>query len=398
MHIASFQNPTAALQEQEGVSRLSRTVGYSIFPLCDPIRARILPLLLVIPYGTRPQDLVTPIVRLASPPTINPKLAAIAKGHTGKADNLHDPTPALNHKSVLLGVVITFLIFYICNGTLPTSTSFIKVAILLQYLRTFERGTKSRALTIAILVITGLWGAVYTFLAWVPCVPVAAYWDWTISTNARWGFASGNLDDLVWLYGVHATSNMVLDFIIFAIPLPLYLNNEASKKSRKSVLGLFTLGTFVLMLAIWRLVELMRSRVGTYPTLDVTWYTPLPMTLAILEIDIAAICASLPVFWPVLQSSMGAIFVTREVKITTEIVDTHADDDDCLEMAGPFSLCHQSSAIMLNDKAGLIDPGDHATNPSAQTSPESSPRKETVIFGAYMQGKTTCDVEALRAV
>ncbi|KAK2033120.1 hypothetical protein LX32DRAFT_660721 [Colletotrichum zoysiae] len=289
------------------------------------------------------------------------------------------------------------MIFYICNGTLPTSTSFIKVAILLQYLRTFERGTKSRALTIAVLVITGLWGAVYTFLAWVPCVPVAAYWDWTITTKARWGFASGNLEDLVWLYGVHATSNMLLDFIIFAIPLPLYLNDEASKKSRKSVLGLFTLGTFVLMLAIWRLVELMRSRVGTYPTLDVTWYTPLPMTLAILEIDIAAICASLPVFWPVLQSSMGAIFVTREVKITTETVDTHADDDDCLEMAGPFSLCHQSSATMLNDTAGLIDPGDHATSPSAQTSPESSPRKETVIFGAYMQGKTTCDVEALRA-
>ncbi|KAK2052525.1 hypothetical protein LY76DRAFT_526497 [Colletotrichum caudatum] len=289
------------------------------------------------------------------------------------------------------------MIFYICNGTLPTSTCFIKTAILLQYIRTFERGTKSRAFTIAILVITGLWGAVYALLAWVPCVPIKAYWDWTTPYKARWGFGSQNADDLVWLYGVHATSNMVLDFIIFSIPLPLYLSNEASKKSRKSVLALFMLGTFVLMLAVWRLVELMRSRIGTFPTLDVTWYTPLPMTLAILEIDIAAICASLPVFWPVLQNSMGAIFVTREVKITTETIDTHADDDDCLKMTGPLSLCHQNSATMLNDTDGLLDPSADAANPLAQTSPESRPRKETVIFGAYMQGKTTCDVEALRA-
>ncbi|KAK1997724.1 hypothetical protein LX36DRAFT_577859 [Colletotrichum falcatum] len=288
------------------------------------------------------------------------------------------------------------MIFYICNGTLPTSTCFIKIAILLQYLRTFERGTKSRAFTIAVLVVTASWGAIYIFLAWVPCVPVSAYWDWTIPYRARWGFGSQHAEDLVWLYGVHATSNMVLDFVIFAIPLPLYFNYETNKKARKSVLGLFLLGTFVLILSIWRLVELMKSRIGTYPTLDITWYTPLPMVLAILEIDIAAICASLPVFWPMLQVSMGSIFVTREVKVTTEAAEAHAEDDDCLEMeGGSFSLCQQA---MLNDTAGLVDPAAYgAHSPTAQTSPEPSPKKETVIFGAYMQGKTTCDVEALRA-
>ncbi|KAK1979801.1 hypothetical protein LZ30DRAFT_761582 [Colletotrichum cereale] len=382
----------------------------------------------------------------------------------GIADNLHDPTPVLNNKSALLGVVISFLvlallcamlriwcrifivracgwddfflvlvmisisigsigaciatdhglgqhmlylglqgitnymkIFYICNGTLPISTSFIKIAILLQYLRTFERGTKSRSFTIVILVITAMWGATYIFLAWVPCIPVAAYWDWSIPHRGRWGFGSQTAEDLIRIYGIHAGTNIVLDFVIFAIPLPLYFNSEANKKSRKSVLGLFLLGTVVLMLSIWRLVELLASRVGTYPTLDVTWYTPLPMVLAILEIDVAAICASLPVFWPMLQESMGAIFVTREVKITTETVDTLAEDDDCLEMAEPFSsLCHQTSLTMLNDTTGLIDPETYGANAQGQMSPESTPKKETVIFGAYMQGKTTCDVEALK--
>ncbi|EFQ34621.1 hypothetical protein CGRA01v4_14058 [Colletotrichum graminicola] len=289
-------------------------------------------------------------------------------------------------------------IFYVCNGTLPISTCTIKIAILLQYLRIFERGTKTRTFTIVVLVITTLWGIAYTFLAWVPCIPVAAYWDWTIPSQARWGFGSQTAERLIWTYAIHGTTNMVLDFTIYAIPLPLYLNNKANEKSRKSVLCLFLLGTVVLMLTTWRFVEILKSRAGTYPTLDITWYTPLPMTLAILEIDVAAICASLPVFWPVLQISMGAIFVTREVEITTETVDTHAEDDKCLEMAAPHALCQQTSATRLDSTAGLFDPETHGANALAQTTPDPSPEKgAAIIFGAYMKGKTTCDVEALRA-
>ncbi|GKT65714.1 hypothetical protein ColTof4_03519 [Colletotrichum tofieldiae] len=161
----------------------------------------------------------------------------------GIADNFGEEQPAVNHKPVLLGIVISFLIFYVCNGTLPISTTFIKVAILLQYLRTFERGTKSRTFTIIILVITAMWGTAYIFLAWVPCVPIAAYWDWSIPTKGRWGFGSQISEELIRTYESHATSNMILDFIIFAIPLPLYFNNGANKKSRKSVLALFLLGS-----------------------------------------------------------------------------------------------------------------------------------------------------------
>lgn len=41
--------------------------------------------------------------------------------------------------------------------------------------------------------------------------------------------------------------------------------------------------------------------------------------LAALEVDIATITASLPVFWPVLKNlSINQILVTREVKVTLE--------------------------------------------------------------------------------
>lgn len=39
----------------------------------------------------------------------------------------------------------------------------------------------------------------------------------------------------------------------------------------------------------------------------------------ILEVNVASICASVPIFWPVLRPLFGAIFVTREFSVKTEI-------------------------------------------------------------------------------
>ncbi|WYZ35775.1 hypothetical protein EsH8_X_000422 [Colletotrichum jinshuiense] len=283
--------------------------------------------------------------------------------------------------------LVTYLkIFYICNGTLPVSTCFIKMAILLQYLRIFEKGSKSRTLTHILLVVNVMWGIAYTFLAWVPCIPVAAYWDWTIPDRGRWAYGTQTAEVLIRTYESHATSNMILDFVIFAIPLPLYFNNKANRKSRKGVLGLFILGSVVLMLSTWRLVSLIGSRAGTYPTLDVTWYAPVPMALAILEIEVAAICASLPVFWPMLQKGMGQIFVTHEVKVTvtTETVETRCDDDDCHETPGNSFSYNQPS-----DTVGLMEPETFGSYMQGRTTSGAEVPKEPEIFGAYMKGKTT---------
>lgn len=39
----------------------------------------------------------------------------------------------------------------------------------------------------------------------------------------------------------------------------------------------------------------------------------------ILEVNVASICASVPIFWPVLRPLFGAIFVTREFSVKTEV-------------------------------------------------------------------------------
>jgi hypothetical protein len=40
------------------------------------------------------------------------------------------------------------------------------------------------------------------------------------------------------------------------------------------------------------------------------------MILASLEIDFAIICASVPIFWPLIVNALPQIFVTKEVRVT----------------------------------------------------------------------------------
>ncbi|GKT46359.1 satratoxin biosynthesis SC1 cluster protein 4 [Colletotrichum spaethianum] len=253
----------------------------------------------------------------------------------GTADNLSDPEPALNKRSTVLateyGLGKHFILlgingmqnfikaFYVCNGAYPMATALIKLALLFQYLRMFERGTKSRFITIFFIVFTAIWGIVYSFLAWVPCIPVSAFWDFFSLTETRWAF--GSRDPVVFArsFESHVGINVALDLIVFAIPIPLFLRAGLRKKSRMSLFGLFAMGVLVNVLGIFRLVGISKSRAGTYPTLDPSWYGCTPIVLAAVETNLATICASLPVFWPTLQKNIGQIFITKEVEITSEI-------------------------------------------------------------------------------
>lgn len=71
--------------------------------------------------------------------------------------------------------------------------------------------------------------------------------------------------------------------------------------------------------SVLRLASIIKTRAATYPRFDPTFYGSTPIVLAALEVDVAVICAALPVFWPVLcEMGLGQILVTREFKIDFE--------------------------------------------------------------------------------
>lgn len=81
-------------------------------------------------------------------------------------------------------------------------------------------------------------------------------------------------------------------------------------------MSVLTINTSINVFSLWRLATVLQHRSTTYPTFDPTWYSPVSLIQACLEVDAASICASITVFWPVVHAKFNGIFVTNEVIIT----------------------------------------------------------------------------------
>ncbi|OTA99593.1 hypothetical protein M426DRAFT_44834, partial [Hypoxylon sp. CI-4A] len=218
--------------------------------------------------------------------------------------------------------------FYVGNAAYVTATALIKEALLLQYLRVFERGIFVRRLLIFLIVFTALWGFAYSFLAWAPCLPVHDFWDINGGGSTCFAYGSQYARPFIATFESHAAINMALDTLVLIIPLPLFFKEGTNWCTRLRLVGLLSMGIFVLVFATWRLVTIVEHQVATWPTRDPTWYGPISIVLAVLEVDAASICASVPVFWPVLRDlNWGKIFVTQEVNITRETRYMEDDED-----------------------------------------------------------------------
>jgi hypothetical protein len=121
------------------------------------------------------------------------------------------------------------------------STALIKVSLLFQYLRIFDKGNM-RLVCIFLLVFVGLWGTAYTLLAWFPCNPIWGYWTWATS-NTCWAYGSIRPAEFYATYTSHAVLNMLLDFFVLAIPVPLYFRHDTMKSARMRLLALLSMGT-----------------------------------------------------------------------------------------------------------------------------------------------------------
>ncbi|KAI0101073.1 hypothetical protein F4814DRAFT_104556 [Daldinia grandis] len=205
-------------------------------------------------------------------------------------------------------------VFYVTNASYNMSATLIKMSLLFQYLRVYHSGGL-RTTCIVMLIIVSIWGAVYSFMGWVPCFPVSGYWNMGIGAKC-YGFGSTNANEVFKTYVAHTSVNTILDIIVFAIPVPLYFRQGTVRRTKLGLVGLVVMGLIVNGLTMWRLATLVEHRATTSPTFDPTWYSPISIVLGALEVNVASICASVPIFWPSLKARIDEIFVTREVTIT----------------------------------------------------------------------------------
>lgn len=126
----------------------------------------------------------------------------------------------------------------------------VKLSLLSQYLRLLQehpniRQPKLRKTIMVLMVMVSVWGFAWSFLSWVPCIPISAHWDLEDTSAMRWGYGSWNVEAYVSTYYNHAATNMALDLIIIALPMvssSLWTLVKGQEKARFAMLGLFFLG------------------------------------------------------------------------------------------------------------------------------------------------------------
>ncbi|KAI1110609.1 hypothetical protein F5Y14DRAFT_345035 [Nemania sp. NC0429] len=205
--------------------------------------------------------------------------------------------------------------YYVALLSYILSTALMKLCLLTQYLRLFAADPRPRRVCWFFIVLSALWGVAFSVIAIVPCVPLSGFWDW-VSPARCYGFGSKVPDEIGATYAAHTSTNVVLDLIVLAIPIPLYFKTFKQKKQRVGFSIMILLGIGINIISIFRLYTIIRYRAATYPVIDPTFYGPQSIVLAALEVDLASIVASVPVFWPMLAHGWDAIFVTQEVHVT----------------------------------------------------------------------------------
>jgi hypothetical protein len=67
------------------------------------------------------------------------------------------------------------------------------------------------------------------------------------------------------------------------------------------------------------MISLVVNRAGSVPVVDMSYHTPTVYIFSILEVNIAILCASIPIFWPMIASfTSNKILVVNEISVLVE--------------------------------------------------------------------------------
>ncbi|KAI7777789.1 hypothetical protein LA080_003066 [Diaporthe eres] len=108
--------------------------------------------------------------------------------------------------------------------------------------------------------------------------------------------------------------NMVLDIMIFILPIPLLFRNDTARNTKIGLLASFGLGIIINIIAGLRLASTeVIKRQGLNE--DLTFNFPRIFVLGEAENRLSTILASIPVFWPIVTQKVHQIFITREFRV-----------------------------------------------------------------------------------
>lgn len=156
----------------------------------------------------------------------------------------------------------------------------IKISIICFYRRVFTIPLFQH-ISLGLNCLIGSWGTAIFIACALQCRPLQGYWDKSIPAKC--------FDGQLFII-VNQIFNVVMDFIILGLPIPMIWNLQRSWHDRLALNGVFAIGAFVCFASIYRIVVLfwMNPADSTWTIYQATLWTH-------VEPSIGLICSCLPV-------------------------------------------------------------------------------------------------------
>ena len=137
-----------------------------------------------------------------------------------------------------------FIAFYCTGAGYVGSAGYIKISLLFQYLRVFEKGTNPYRFTQGMLVFMGLWTFGYVFTNWFACFPTPAnFWNGS-GGKGCYGSFSNNIQSRNKFIEAHSGVNTIQDFLILALGFYLFgvKDKEGLPLDKRALTGVLAMG------------------------------------------------------------------------------------------------------------------------------------------------------------
>ncbi|KAI0805537.1 hypothetical protein GGR55DRAFT_690563 [Xylaria sp. FL0064] len=195
------------------------------------------------------------------------------------------------------GVKMSMLCLYHRIYTTPTFRRFnyFAMALLVIYLSKYNRRNQFLFHSIMRLLTPDVTVA-FIPLFLTNCIPLSQYWDPQPGGWCRDTIISDNAT---------VASNLILDFIVLTLPLPILWRLRMSIRDKLTVTALFGFGFVTIALVIWRLVVTERTR----GTLDWTASLCQVGEIAQLEILLGIIAVCIPTLGPLFNAYLKPVLI-----------------------------------------------------------------------------------------
>ncbi|KAJ0414035.1 hypothetical protein BJY00DRAFT_319216 [Aspergillus carlsbadensis] len=166
-----------------------------------------------------------------------------------------------------------------------TATTLVKLSLLSLYLHVFKSELIFRILAYIVAILCVMFTIAVTILGALFCRPFAYNWDRSIE--------GGRCIDSPKFQLSTAVVNIILDFFVVLLPLPVLWSLHMSWKRKVMLSGIFSLGLCICAMNLTRTIIVVNQNLS-----DVTHEIARVGLFSVLEVNVGMICAALPTCGP----------------------------------------------------------------------------------------------------